>query len=36
MAIIGVAMIKRGSFAKLTDDLGEQIDKRIIKSKKDK
>ena len=35
MAVIGVSMIKRGSFDELTDDLGEQIDKRIIKSKKD-
>ena len=35
MAFIGVAMIKRGSFDELTDDLGEQIDKRIIRSKKD-
>ena len=35
MAIIGVAMIKRGSFEELTEDLGEQIDKILIKSKKD-
>ena len=35
MAVIGVSMIKRGSFDELTEDLGEQIDKRIIKSKKD-
>jgi hypothetical protein len=35
MAFIGVAMIKRGSFDELTEDLGEQIDKLIIKSKKD-
>jgi len=35
MAIIGVSMIKRGSFDELTDELGVQIDKRIIKSKKD-
>ena len=34
MAAIGVSMIKRGSFDELTDELGEQIDKRIIKSKK--
>jgi len=34
MAIVGVALIKRGSFEKLTDDFGEQIDKKIIKSKK--
>jgi len=31
MAIIGVVMIKRGSFDELTEDLGEQIDKKIIK-----
>jgi hypothetical protein len=36
MAAIGVRMIKRGSFDELTDDFGEQIDKRIIKSKKGK
>ncbi len=35
MAAIGVSMIKRGSFDELTEDLGEQIDKKIIKSKKD-
>ncbi|KYK23043.1 hypothetical protein AYK24_07935 [Thermoplasmatales archaeon SG8-52-4] len=35
MAFIGVAMIKRGSFDELTEDLGEQIDKLIIKSNKD-
>jgi hypothetical protein len=35
MAVIGVSMIKRGSFDELTDDLGEQIDKTLIKSKKD-
>lgn len=34
MAAICVSMIKRGSFDELTDDLGRQIDKRIIKSKK--
>ena len=34
MAAVGVSMIKRGSFDELTEDLGEQIDKRIIKSKK--
>ncbi len=33
MAFIGVSMIKRGSFDKLTDDLGEQIDKLIISKK---
>jgi len=35
MAAIGVSMIKRGSFDEMTEELGEQIDKRIIKSKKD-
>ena len=35
MAAIGVNMIKRGSFDEMTEELGEQIDKRIIKSKKD-
>jgi len=34
MAIIGVSMIKRGSFDEMTDELGKQIDKRIIKSKR--
>lgn len=34
MAIIGVSMIKSGSFDRMTDELGKQIDKRIIKSKK--
>ena len=34
MAIAGVSMIKRGSFDEITEELGEQIDKRIIKSKK--
>jgi hypothetical protein len=34
MAIIGVSMIKSGSFDKMTGELGKQIDKRIIKSKK--
>lgn len=33
MAFIGVSMIERGSFDKLTDDLGEQIDKLIISKK---
>jgi len=33
MASIGVTMIKRGSFEKMTEEFGEQIDKRIIKSK---
>jgi hypothetical protein len=35
MAIIGVTMIKRGSFDEMTGELGKQIDKRIIKSKKE-
>ena len=35
MAIIGVSMIKRGSFDEMTEELGEQIDKIIIKSKKE-
>jgi len=35
MAVIGVSMIKHGSFDEMTDDFGEQIDKRIIKRKKD-
>ena len=34
MAIVGVAMIKRGSFDELTDDFGEQIDRRVIKKGK--
>ena len=34
MAIVGVALIKRGSFDELTDEFGEQIDKRIISRKK--
>jgi len=34
MAIIGVSMIKRGSFDEMTEEFGEQIDKKIIKSKK--
>jgi hypothetical protein len=35
MAIIGVSMIKSGSFDELTGELGKQIDKRIIKSKRE-
>lgn len=34
MAIVGVISIKRGSFDKLTDELGTQIDKKIIKRKR--
>ncbi len=34
MAILGVSMIKRGSFDEFTNDFGEQIEKRIIKKKK--
>ena len=34
MAGIGVSMIKRGSFDEMTEEFGEQIDKKIIKSKK--
>ena len=30
MAIVGVSLIKRGSFDEFTDDLGEQVDKKII------
>ncbi len=30
MAIVGVSLIKRGRFDDLTDDLGEQVDKKII------
>ena len=36
MAIIGVSMIKRGSFDEFTEDLGEQIDKKIIKKRMSK
>ncbi len=32
MAIVGVIMIKRGSFDKFTDELGKQVDKKIINS----
>jgi len=35
MAFIGVSMIKRGSFDEMTEEFGEQIDKKIIKSKRD-
>ena len=31
MAIIGVNMIKKGSFDEMTKDFGEQIDKKVIK-----
>ena len=34
MAFIGVSMIKRGSFDEMTEEFGEQIDRKIIKSKK--
>lgn len=34
MAVIGVSMIKRGSFGKMTEVFGEQFDKKIIKRKK--
>jgi hypothetical protein len=34
MAIIGVTLIKRGDFDRLTDDLGAQVDKKIIRRKK--
>jgi len=30
MAVLGVLMIKRGSFDELTEDLGEQLDKQLI------
>jgi len=36
MALIGVTMIKRGSFDELTEDFGEQIDKKIIKKRMNK
>ena len=35
MAVLGVALIKRGRFDELTDELGKQIDERIIKSNRD-
>ena len=35
MAGVGVALIKRGRFDELTEELGKQIDEKIIKSKKD-
>ena len=35
MAVIGVNMIKRGSFEEMTEEFGEQIDKKIIKSRKE-
>lgn len=35
MAVVGVALIKRGRFDELTEELGKQIDEKIIKSKKD-
>lgn len=34
MAIIGVSMIKRGSFNEITEELGKQIDEKILKRKK--
>jgi len=34
MAAISVRMIKRGSFDAMTEEFGEQIDRKIIKSKK--
>ena len=34
MAVIGVRMIKRGSFDEITEKFGKQIDERIIKSNK--
>jgi hypothetical protein len=34
MAAIGVSMIKHGSFDEMTEEFGEQIEKKIIKSKK--
>jgi hypothetical protein len=36
MAIIGVSMIKRGSFDEFTEDFGEQIDEKIIKKRMNK
>jgi hypothetical protein len=35
MAVVGVAMIKRGRFDELTEELGKQIDEKIIKSKRE-
>jgi len=35
MAVVGVALIKRGRFDELTEEFGKQIDDKIIKSKKD-
>ena len=31
MAVIGVNMIKRGSFDEITEEFGKQIDKKIIR-----
>jgi len=33
MAIIGVSLIKKGRFDEITDDLGRQIDEKIIKKR---
>ena len=35
MAVVGVALIKRGRFDELTEEFGKQIGEKIIKSKKD-
>ncbi len=36
MAILGVSMIKKGSFDEMTEDLGEQVDKKIIQKMEEK
>lgn len=36
MAVLGVSMIKRGSFDEMTEDFGEQIDKKIIQKMEEK
>jgi hypothetical protein len=35
MAVVGVAMIKRGRFDELTEELGKQIDEKLIRSKRE-
>jgi hypothetical protein len=36
MAMIGVSLIKKGKFEMMTEDLGKQIDTRIIRKRKNK
>jgi hypothetical protein len=36
MAMIGVSLIKKGKFEMMTEDLGKQIDSRIIRKRKNK